>query len=72
MIGYWTPAHDAVEHENAETLAWLLADGADPSADPEPADPDGCTPLDMAAQYGHDLAANLLRARSNWRAGGNR
>lgn len=28
---YWTPAHHAVEHEDAETLARLLADGADPN-----------------------------------------
>jgi ankyrin repeat protein len=28
---YWTPAHQAVEHEDAETLARLLADGADPN-----------------------------------------
>jgi ankyrin repeat protein len=108
---YWTPAHDAVEHDNAEALARLLADGADPDevlsnmtllthaidaegdgslksggpltvhitavllafgADPELADPDGRTPLDMAAQYGHDLALNLLRAHINWRAAGNR
>ena len=27
---YWTLAHHAVEHEDAETLARLLADGADP------------------------------------------
>ncbi|MFF8478709.1 ankyrin repeat domain-containing protein [Streptomyces sp. NPDC015414] len=26
----WTPAHHAVEHEDAQTLARLLADGADP------------------------------------------
>lgn len=48
--------------------AVLLACGADP----ELADPDGCTPLDMAAHYGHDLAVNLLRAHINWQAGGNR
>jgi uncharacterized protein len=28
---YWTPAHHAVEHQDAETLARLLADGADPN-----------------------------------------
>lgn len=28
---YWTPAHHAVEHEDAETLARLLAGGADPN-----------------------------------------
>ena len=28
---YWTPAHHAVEHEDAETLARLLADGTDPN-----------------------------------------
>lgn len=27
---YWTPAHHAVEHEDAETLARLLTAGADP------------------------------------------
>ncbi|MDI1453621.1 ankyrin repeat domain-containing protein [Streptomyces sp. ATE26] len=26
----WTPAHHAVEHEDAQALARLLADGADP------------------------------------------
>ncbi|MFF0160416.1 hypothetical protein ACFYRY_23230 [Streptomyces sp. NPDC005263] len=30
MSVYWTPAHCAVEHEDAETLARLLADGSDP------------------------------------------
>jgi hypothetical protein len=28
---YWTPAHQTVEHEDAETLARQLADGADPN-----------------------------------------
>ncbi len=28
---YWTPAHHAVEHDDAETLARLLANGADPN-----------------------------------------
>lgn len=28
---YWTPAHFAVEHEDAETLARLLAAGTDPN-----------------------------------------
>ncbi|WAU83773.1 ankyrin repeat domain-containing protein [Streptomyces sp. Qhu-G9] len=107
MSDYRTPAHDAVEHDNAEVLARLLADGADPDevfsnmtllthaidaegdgslqsgepltvhitavllafgADPELTDPDGRTPLDVAVQYGHDLAVNLLRAHINWRA----
>ncbi|WP_329276754.1 ankyrin repeat domain-containing protein [Streptomyces sp. NBC_01451] len=111
MSDYWAPAHDAVEHDNAEALARLLADGADPDevfgnmtllthaidaegdsslqsgepltvhitavllafgADPELADPDGCTPLDMAAQNGHELAVNLLRAHINRRAAGSR
>ncbi|MGV9503848.1 ankyrin repeat domain-containing protein [Streptomyces sp. NPDC003642] len=31
MNDYWTPAHFAVEHEDAETLARLLATGADPN-----------------------------------------
>ncbi|MFD8552437.1 ankyrin repeat domain-containing protein [Streptomyces fradiae] len=31
MNDYWTPAHFAVEHEDAETLARLLAAGADPN-----------------------------------------
>ncbi|KIX80008.1 MULTISPECIES: hypothetical protein [Streptomyces] len=31
MSDYWTPAHDAVEHDDAETLARLLAEGADPN-----------------------------------------
>ncbi|MFF8415212.1 hypothetical protein [Streptomyces omiyaensis] len=30
MSDYWTPTHYAVEHEDAETLARLLARGADP------------------------------------------
>lgn len=30
MGDYWTPAHQAVEQEDAETLARLLAEGADP------------------------------------------
>ncbi|MEU2179690.1 ankyrin repeat domain-containing protein [Streptomyces thermolilacinus] len=29
-VGYWTPAHAAVEQEDAGTLARLLADGVDP------------------------------------------
>ncbi|WP_327686386.1 ankyrin repeat domain-containing protein [Streptomyces sp. NBC_00467] len=31
MNDYWTPAHFAVEHEDAETLASLLAAGTDPN-----------------------------------------
>ncbi|GAA3251125.1 ankyrin repeat domain-containing protein [Streptomyces lavendulae] len=31
MSEHWTPAHLAVEHADAETLARLLADGADPN-----------------------------------------
>jgi len=108
---YWTPAHQAVEHEDAETLARLLADGSDPDeafsnmtllthaidvegdgslqsrqpltvhttavllafgADPELADPDGRTPMDMASHYGHDPAVKLLRAHISGRAAGNR
>jgi ankyrin repeat protein len=108
---YWTPAHHAVEHEDAETLARLLADGTDPDevfsnmtllthaidaegdgalqsgqpltvhttavllafgADPELADPDGRTPMDMAKHYSHDLAVKLLRAHISGRAAGNR
>ncbi|MFG2775048.1 ankyrin repeat domain-containing protein [Streptomyces sp. NPDC048350] len=30
MSDYWTPAHYAVEHEDAEALARLLANGSDP------------------------------------------
>ena len=30
MSDYWTPAHQSVEQEDAETLARLLAAGADP------------------------------------------
>ncbi len=108
---YWTPAHHAVEHEDAETLARLLAHGTDPDeafsnmtllthaidaegdgslqsgqpltvhttavllafgADPELADPDGRTPMDIAKHYGHDLAVKLLRAHISGRAAGNR
>jgi ankyrin repeat protein len=108
---YWTPAHHAVEHEDAETLARLLAGGSDPDeicsnrtllthaidvegdgslqsgealtvhttavllalgADPQLADPDGRTPMDMADHYGHDLAVKLLQAHISGRAAGNR
>ncbi|MEU0788222.1 ankyrin repeat domain-containing protein [Streptomyces sp. NPDC006173] len=111
MSSYWTPAHHAVEYDDAESLARLLADGADPDevfsnmtllthaidaegdgslqsgrpltghitavllafgADPELADPDGHTPLDMAAHYGHYPAVNLLRAQISRRVAGNR
>ncbi|MEV0470942.1 ankyrin repeat domain-containing protein [Streptomyces prunicolor] len=111
MSDYWTPAHHAVEHDDAESLARLLADGTDPDevfssmtllthaidaegdgslqsgqpltvhttavllafgADPELADPDGRTPMDMAKHYGHDLAVKLLRAHISGRAAGNR
>ncbi|MGW1888498.1 ankyrin repeat domain-containing protein [Streptomyces sp. NPDC001970] len=87
MSDYWTPAHQAVEQEDAEALAQLPAAGSDPDevfsdmtllthaidvegdsslqsgrpltvhttavllafgADPELADPDGRTPMDMA------------------------
>jgi ankyrin repeat protein len=96
----WTPAHQAVEDEDAETLARLLAHGADPDevcdnltllthavdmegdgalqsgrpltvhttavllafgADPQLPDPDGHTPMTLAAHYGHDLAVKLLQ-----------
>ncbi len=111
VTDHWSPAHHAVEQEDAETLARLLADGSDPDeafsnttllthaidiegdgalqsglpltvhttavllafgADPELADPDGRTPMEMAEHYGHDLAVNLLRAHIGSRAGGNR
>ncbi|MFJ3206102.1 ankyrin repeat domain-containing protein [Streptomyces sp. NPDC086989] len=111
MSDYWTPAHYAVENEDAEALARLLADGSDPNevfgnttllthaidvegdgslqsgrpltvhttavllasgADPELADPDGDTPLDIANQYGHGLAVQLLRAHIDGRASGTR
>lgn len=101
MSDYWTPAHHAVEHEDAKALARLLADGSDPDeifsnmtllthaidaegdgfvqsgqaltvhttavllafrADPQLADPDDRTPMDMADRYGHDLAVKLLQA----------
>ncbi|MFP3991901.1 ankyrin repeat domain-containing protein [Streptomyces sp. E11-3] len=100
MNDFWTPAHRAVEHEDAETLARLLANGADPDevsgnmtllthaldaegdgalqsgdpltvhttavllafgADPQLANPDGHTPMDVAVHYGHDLAIQLLQ-----------
>ncbi|MGW7280951.1 ankyrin repeat domain-containing protein [Streptomyces sp. NPDC054844] len=111
MSDYWTAAHHAVEHEDAQNLARLLADGADPNevfsnmtllthaidvegdgslqsgqplavyttavllafgADPELADPDGRTPIDMADQYGHDLAVQLLRAHISRPSAGSR
>ncbi|MFD8150665.1 ankyrin repeat domain-containing protein [Streptomyces sp. NPDC001046] len=111
MSDYWTPAHQAVEQEDAEALARLLAGGSDPDevfsnmtllthaidaegdgalqseqpltvhttavllafgADPELADPDGRTPMDMADQYGHDLAVNLLQAHISRRAADHR
>lgn len=104
---YWTPAHQAVEQEDAEALARLLAAGADPDevfsnmtllthaidaegdrslqsgqpltvhttavllafgADPELADPDGRTPMNMADHYGHDLAMKLLQTHISRRA----
>ncbi|MFJ9700908.1 ankyrin repeat domain-containing protein [Streptomyces fradiae] len=107
MSGYWTPAHHAVEQEDAETLARLLAAGSDPDevfgdmallthaidvegdgalqsrgpltvhttavlpafgADPEPADPGGRTPVDMAKHDGHDLATRLLHTHIGRRA----
>ncbi|MFG2440729.1 ankyrin repeat domain-containing protein [Streptomyces sp. NPDC048508] len=100
MSVYWTPAHHAVENEDAETLARLLAGGSDPDevfgtmtllthaidaegdgalqsgqpltvhttavllafgADPQLADPDGRTPMDVAKHYSHNLAVHLLR-----------
>ncbi|MFF9780150.1 ankyrin repeat domain-containing protein [Streptomyces sp. NPDC013978] len=109
MGDYWTPAHRAVEQEDAEALARLLAAGSDPDevcgnvtllthaidvegdgalqsgqaltvhttavllamgADPELADPDGGTPIDVADHYGHDLAMKLLQAHISRRAGG--
>jgi ankyrin repeat protein len=108
---YWTPAHHAVEHEDAETLAQLLASGTDPNevfgnvtllthaldaegdgalqsgrpltvhttavllafgADPELADPDGHTPMDIGTHYGHELAVKLLQEHISRRAGGSR
>ncbi|MFE9790392.1 ankyrin repeat domain-containing protein [Streptomyces goshikiensis] len=107
MSDYWTPAHHAVEHEDAEALARLLAGGSDPDevfgnmtllthaidtesdgalqsgqpltvhttavllafgADPELADPDGRTPLDMATRRAHDPAVQLLRTYISRRA----
>ncbi|MFB7452711.1 ankyrin repeat domain-containing protein [Streptomyces sp. NPDC056194] len=111
MSDFWTPAHYAVEHEDAEALARLLASGSDPDevfsnmtllthaidtegdstlqsgrpltvhttavllafgADPELADPDGRTPLGVAAYYAHDLAVQLLRTHISRRVGGSR
>ncbi|MGX1675324.1 ankyrin repeat domain-containing protein [Streptomyces sp. NPDC055400] len=99
MSDYWTPAHQAVDQEDAEALARLLAAGSDPDevfgnvtllthaidvegdgflqsgqpltvhttavllafgADPNLADPDGHTPMELARHYGHDSAMNLL------------
>lgn len=107
---HWTPAHQAVEQEDAEALARLLAAGSDPDevfsnmtllthaidaegdgslqsgqpltvrttavllafgADPELADPDGRTPMDMARHYGHGPAAKLLQAHISRRAADN-
>lgn len=100
-----------MEHEDAETLARLLASGTDPNevssnmtllthaidiegdgslqsgqpltvhttaillafgADPELADPDGHTPMDIADHYCHDLAVKLLRAHISEQGAGNR
>ncbi|MET9395875.1 ankyrin repeat domain-containing protein [Streptomyces sp. NPDC006624] len=111
MSDYWTPAHQAVEQEDAEALARLLAAGSDPDevfsnvtllthaidtegdgslqsgqpltvhttavllafgADPELADPDGRTPMDMANHYGHYLAVKLLQAHISSRPADNR
>ncbi|MFE7546458.1 ankyrin repeat domain-containing protein [Streptomyces gardneri] len=110
MSDYWTPAHFAVEHEDAETLARLLAAGADPNevlsnstllthaidtegdgalqsggpltvhttaillafgANPQLADPDGVTPMQMAEQYDHTLAIELLRRHISRQDGAN-
>lgn len=49
------------------TTAVLLDFGADP----ELADPDGRTPMDMANHYGHDLARKLLQTYINRRAADN-
>ncbi|WP_432119707.1 ankyrin repeat domain-containing protein [Streptomyces sp. bgisy032] len=68
MSDYWTPAHQAVEQEDAEAPARLLAFGADP----ELADPDGRTPMDMANHYGHYLAVKLLQAHISSRPADNR
>lgn len=96
-----TPAHQAVECEDVETLARLLADGTDPDevccnltllghavdiegdsalqsgrpltvhttavllafgADPQLPDPDGRTPMELAAHYAHRPAMRLLQA----------
>ncbi|MEU3630369.1 MULTISPECIES: hypothetical protein [Streptomyces] len=46
------------------TTAALPAFGADP----EPADPGGRTPVDMAKHDGHDLATRLLRTHIGRRA----
>lgn len=43
------------------TTAVLLAFGADPQLK----DPDGRTPMDLAVEYGHDLAVDLLRRHIN-------
>ncbi|MEV6194934.1 ankyrin repeat domain-containing protein [Streptomyces sp. NPDC051920] len=103
-----TPAHTAVENEDAETLAQLLAQGVDPDevchemtllehaidaegdgalqsgrpltvhtaavllafgADPQRSGPDGDTPMDLAVQYGHDLAVELLQRHISKRGG---
>ncbi|MFF7771792.1 ankyrin repeat domain-containing protein [Streptomyces massasporeus] len=111
MSDYWTPAHQAVEQEDVEALARLLAAGSDPDevfsnmtllthaidvegdgslqsgqpltvhttavllafgADPELADPDGRTPMDMANHYDHDLAMKLLQTHISRRAADNR
>ncbi|WP_191871661.1 ankyrin repeat domain-containing protein [Streptomyces filipinensis] len=111
MSDYWTPAHRAVEQEDAKILDRLLATGSNPDevfgnmtllthaidaegdgclqsgqpltvhttavllafgADPELADPEGRTPMDMANRYGHDLAVKLLQAHISRRAAGNR
>ncbi|MGC2997707.1 ankyrin repeat domain-containing protein [Streptomyces sp. G35A] len=111
MSDYWTPAHQAVEQEDAQALARLPAVGCDPDevfgnmtllthaidvegdgslqsgqpltvhttavllafgADPQLADPDGHTPMDMAKHYGHDLAMKLLQTHISGRAADNR
>lgn len=50
------------------TTAVLLAFGADP----ELADPDGHTSMDVAVHYGHVLAARLLQAHIRGRAADSR
>jgi ankyrin repeat protein len=59
---HWTPLLHAVHKHQLGSVAALIDGGADPNG----CDPDGTTPLMMAAGYGHtDMVELLLRRGAN-------